>query len=468
MRQFINLRVFVIFIVYVLLIISLQKLSGNSRKNKGLIRKAVHFITGLTVFILSYCIDKKLMLLLLACGSVFSLVTYKFRKINYIHTTSGKSLGTVFYPLGLLVSFSMLYDMPLFYFRTVLMILTLSDTAAWLAGIKNEKNLRFTILKDEKSILGSAAFAVSAYLIHLVLFPQSFPQIYLYSLLSVIAAVNFEIISARGSDNFSIPAGCSLFFILGEKYSLNAGGLILIVLITAAGSVMLYKKKKITRYGCIAVYFLGVYFFGMLGSSWSIPVVAFFLSSVLFTGINGAVNHKSENTNKRNIWQVFANIIFAVLSSFGFKITGNVIFIYFYITLIAAVTADTWASELGPVFSRKCFSIRELKFKDSGVSGGISLYGTLIAAAGSLMMSFLSYYLFFKKYDFCLTGVIAFSGFLAAFVDSLLGAYLEPVLLNIKIFNRIGTEDSVNPNDIVNVLSTLTAPVFFAFFRIIV
>jgi len=461
-----NITVSIIFIVYVFIILTLRYFTINERY-RYVIRKSVHFATGLVIFFLTFHVERMTILILIFIGTVFAFSTFKIKKFNYIHKTSGSSLGTLFYPSGLLLSFTLLYNMPVYYFRLALMILSISDTIANLCGEIKSGNIRFIVFKETKSVFGVAGFAVSAFLLHMFFLPGSGAGLYPYILLSVVAAVNFEIISFRGSDNFTIPVGCSLFFILSDYAAPNLFFTVIILSI-AAGAFLLYKKNILTRYGSIAAYFLGVYFLALPGKAWIIPVVTFFLTSVLFTGINGFVNSKSSDTNRRNVWQVFANIFFAIVSSAGYLITGDSLFIYFYITLIATVTADTWASEIGPILSKRCFSISNLKFMDSGISGGISLPGTLAAAGGSLLISIFSYYLFFQRFDASMICIISLSGFAAVFVDSLLSAFLEPELLEMDFFKSRNGSDSPSPNDIVNLSASLTAPAFFLLLNMLI
>jgi uncharacterized protein (TIGR00297 family) len=456
-----------IFLVYASALISLKFLKIKSDRFRYITRKSVHLTTGLFLFFLTYHFEKQIILMLILAGTLFSIITYKFSRFSFIHTTSGTSLGTLFYPIGLLASHLLLYNMPDNYFRITLMILTVSDTIANLCGaISTNKNFRFTIFSEEKSIFGAAGFAISTFILHMIFLPGQ-PEIY-YIFLSVIAAVNFEIISARGSDNFSIPVGCSLYFLLTHDKSFSLMPLIILIPLLACGTVMLYKKNVLTRYGSIASYMLGVFLIALPGIAWITPVLVFFLTSVIFTKINGRMNRKQEDTNRRNIWQVFANIFFAVVSASLYLATENNIFIFFYITLVATVTADTWASEIGPVFSKRCFSISDFTLKDSGISGGVSLPGTAAALSGSFMISLLSYYLFFNNIDYTMIALLTLSGFAAVFADSFLSAFLEPVLLKMKFFKDKSDPDSPTPNDIVNLSASITAPIFFLLFRMIV
>ena len=153
---------------------------------------------------------------------------------------------------------------------------------------------------------------------------------------------------------------------------------------------------------------------------------------------------------------IFAGIVFSLL----FLISSQPIFIYLFISVVAAVTADTWASEIGPVFHKKCFSISGWRTATSGVSGGVSITGTLGAFAGSFLVSMLALVGFFPKMDFQMVLILALAGFLASFVDSVLGAFLEPRLNKMNYFMKGTRSESISPNDVVNLLASFSAPLF--------
>jgi uncharacterized protein (TIGR00297 family) len=213
--------------------------------------------------------------------------------------------------------------------------------------------------------------------------------------------------------------------------------------------------------GTLAAHLLGIFLFGILGPDWGIPVAFFFVTSVIFTRINGRVHRKMHGAGRRNIWQVMANIMAGVVFSVCFLIYSQPIFIYLFVSAVAAVTADTWASEIGPIFHKKCLSLSGWRIAASGVSGGISMAGTLAAFSGSFLVALVAWAGFFPERDFLMVLFLALAGFLASFVDSALGAFVEPHLDNMKYFTRGTGSESLSPNDVVNILASFTAPLFF-------
>jgi dolichol kinase len=132
-----------------------------SNNDRLLIRKSVHFLTGCLILLLSYFIERSTLLILFFTGGLFSFLTFKYKKFYLLHKTSDASLGTLFYPLGVISAFLVLYNQPLYYFRIAIMVLTISDTAAYFAGKIFRYNGNFVILCDRKSIHGVIAFSAA-------------------------------------------------------------------------------------------------------------------------------------------------------------------------------------------------------------------------------------------------------------------------------------------------------------------
>jgi uncharacterized protein (TIGR00297 family) len=430
------------------------------------LRKTVHFFTGCLIFALSLFLDKTILLLLIIAGSLFSFATFNYGKFGPLHRIPSSSLGTLFYPAGVLSSFLVLYDQPLFYFRAVIAVLTISDVAAWLTGHYIRKfNARFRIWHDTKSLWGTAAFAVTAAAVWLFYLPSSGQAGITYLFLLVALSVNLEAISFRGSDNLTIPLGLSLFFPALENSQISPSVFLFILLFFTLGCYLLYRWKVLDRSGALAAYLLGVWL-ASIGIEWLIPVLFFFISSVLLTRLHTLKTGRKRSSNSRNAWQVLANIIWALLGSALFMLTHMEIFIYYFIVSLAAVTADTWASETGPLLNKRCFSFADLSMHPAGITGGVSAGGTMAALAGSATVSLLSFYVFFGRPGIIEITVLTLSGFLACFADTFAGAFIEGKLEKLKFFAP-GSRGPT-PNDVVNMIGSATAPLFYILLSLMV
>jgi uncharacterized protein (TIGR00297 family) len=224
---------------------------------------------------------------------------------------------------------------------------------------------------------------------------------------------------------------------------------------------LLFKFNILTRRGSFVAFLLGFYFAGIGGWPWLMPVLLFFLSSAAFTKLQHAIKSAGNKTTARNAWQVIANIVWAVTSSALFFITRNEIFILFFIAFVAAATADTWASEIGPLLNKRCFSFSTMRMVPAGTNGGISFFGSLAALTGATIISSLSYYVFFGSWHWDNIAILSISAFFACFADSLLGTFVEDKMLQMNYFKKRKTLESISPNDLVNMIGSVTTFVFY-------
>ena len=428
------------------------------------IRKSIHFLTGMLILVLSFLVERHVLLWLILTGSVFSFATFRYKKFYLLHKTSDASLGTLFYPLGIISSFLLLYQMPIWYFQTALMVLTVSDTVANVLGQIRNGNGSFRIGLDLKSSYGIAGYAMATLAIAFIFLPHSKTGDFHFMILLLIISTGMELISWRGSDNLSIPVGISLFFILSNAGMLNHPFLSYSMPILSVGCFFLFRFRILTRYGSLAAWVLGTYLLAAGGLLWIVPVILFFLTSVFLTKVRSASRGKQKKEpSARNIWQVTANILWAVVSTVGFLFSGNEVFLHLFIAFLAAVTADTWASEAGPLFNKRSFSLADHRWHEAGITGGISFAGTMAALAGAVFIAAFSVYFLFDTWNLTLIAALSVSAFLASFVDSLLGAFAEGKLLNMPYFQN-QSEKRITPNDIVNLLGSLSAGLFYWLF----
>ena len=426
-----------------------------------IIRKLIHLSTGLIIWILSYVVEKNVLLYLILAGTFFSFLTFNYKRFHLLHKTTDASLGTLYYPVGILSSYLILYNMPLYYFQSSLMVLSISDTFAYFAGQIQKGNIWIRTFHDRKSIYGITVYSLSACLILYLFLPDSLSLNILYILFAILWAVILETASMRGSDNLSIPAGLALFFFLTYHNEVDYLYLSAILVAMAPACFLLFKFKILTRRGSFVAFLLGFYLAGIKGWPWLMPVLIFFLSSAAFTKLQHAIKGVGKKPIARNAWQVIANIIWAIISSALFIFTRNEVFILFFIAFVAAVTADTWASEIGPLLNKRCYSLSMMRLVPAGTNGGISFFGSMAALTGATIISSFSYYVFFDSWHWEIIAILSVSAFIACFADSLIGTYAEDKLLQMNYFKKRKTLESITPNDLVNMMGSFTAFVFY-------
>lgn len=401
------------------------------------------------------------MLFLILAGAIFSFLTFNYKKFHLLHKTTDASLGTLYYPASILSSYLILYNLPIYYFHSSLMVLSISDPLAYFAGQIQKGNNWIRTFHDSKSIYGISAYALSACLILYLFLPDFLSSNIPFILLALLWAVILETASMRGSDNFSIPAGMALFFLLTYHYEADYLYLIAILFALAPACFLLFKFNILTRRGSFVAFLLGFYLAGIGGWPWLMPVLLFLLSSAVFTKLQRAIKGDRNKSTARNAWQVIANIIWAVTSSALFLLTQYELFKLFFIAFVGAVTADTWASEIGPLLNKRCFSLSNMRRVPAGTNGGISFFGTVAALSGAAIISSLSYFVFFGSWQWDIIAFLSVSAFLACFADSLLGSFAEDKMLQMNYFKKRKTLESISPNDLVNMIGSVTAFVFY-------
>lgn len=210
-------------------------------------------------------------------------------------------------------------------------------------------------------------------------------------------------------------------------------GLILAVIISMAS----YRIGFLSGSGAIAAGVLGTIVFGLGGFSWALVLLGFFISSSglskFFNKRKQKVGEKFAKSSRRDVWQVIANGglagVFVLLHRFFPDQTWT--WLAFSGTL-AAVNADTWATEIGVLSRQKPVHLISGKKAEPGTSGAVSLLGISASTTAALLIAVLSA-LFFPKGLFpsggglLMTTIVAVTaaGVLGSLVDSFLGATVQ-------------------------------------------
>ena len=196
-----------------------------------------------------------------------------------------------------------------------------------------------------------------------------------------------------------------------------------------------YRAHSLNVSGTIAAVVVGTIIFGVGGLPWAVLLLTFFITS---SGLSRAfkkrkqgLDEKYSKGHERDAGQVFGNggvaTLFALLH--GFFPTALWPWLGFAAAL-AAVNADTWATELGvlnPGSPRMITNLR--KVVEKGTSGGVSLVGTLASLTGSALIA--TFAVLFPSTGLTLTTdhwlLITLSGLAGSLFDSLLGATVQAI-----------------------------------------
>jgi uncharacterized protein (TIGR00297 family) len=193
-----------------------------------------------------------------------------------------------------------------------------------------------------------------------------------------------------------------------------------------------YRAHSLSRSGAWAALVEGTIIFGLGGWPWAVLLLAFFVSSSALTRAfakrKAVLNEKFDKGGQRDIGQVLANggvaSVFAGLHLF-FPQAGWTWMAF--AASLAAVNADTWATELGVLNPSMPRLITSWKPVERGTSGGISVFGTLAAAGGAMLIAILAGLVRPSGAFWSVSGVAILGGLLGSLFDSLLGATVQAI-----------------------------------------
>ena len=203
-------------------------------------------------------------------------------------------------------------------------------------------------------------------------------------------------------------------------------GFILAIIVAYAA----YRLHSLSQSGAYAAAFVGTTIFGLGGLSWAVLLLAFFITSTALTRAfkkrKQGLNEKFSKGSQRDAGQVFGNggaaTLFAALHFFF----PNALWPWLgFAAALAAVNADTWATELGVLNPSQPRMITDLKKRvEKGTSGGVSLWGTGAALLGASVIGALAAF-FSPSHQLTIFLLISISGLLGSLFDSLLGATVQ-------------------------------------------
>src|SRR5215213_9418459 len=205
-------------------------------------------------------------------------------------------------------------------------------------------------------------------------------------------------------------------------------GLILASLV----AFLAYRVHSLNKSGALAATVVGTIIFGIGGWQWAVLLLTFFITS---SGLSRAfkkrkadLSEKFAKGHERDAGQVFGNgglaTFFAALHAFY---PESILPWVGFAASLAAVNADTWATELGVLNPTPPRMITDLRKRvEKGTSGGISLFGTFASLLGAAVIALPAILLspintLNTNYFLLITG----AGLAGSLFDSLLGATVQ-------------------------------------------
>ena len=262
-------------------------------------------------------------------------------------------------------------------------------------------------------------------------FKYTFSFTYLFVSSALIAAIItlFDAASSKGAEYLNVPlfTGILIFIFLETQNNELLFNFSLGLFLSLVVAYLSYKVEFLTLSGAVVTFLLAGFIFGLGGWKWSIPILAFFILSSILSKVrkkkNTDVDFYFEKTGVRDHWQVIANGGLGGILILLNQMSPNEIYYYAYLASLAAVCADTWATEIGTMYPAKTVNILTFKEIAQGVSGGISFRGTFGAFLGAFVIAISG--MFWVKATLFYFALVSFAGLLGSIFDSLLGATVQ-------------------------------------------
>jgi uncharacterized protein (TIGR00297 family) len=241
------------------------------------------------------------------------------------------------------------------------------------------------------------------------------------------------------------------------------GGILLAALVALAA----WRARSLTTGGAIAAAVVGAAVLASGGWRFAAVLFAFFIPSTLLSRIGR--KHKRELVDigkhgARDARQVFANGGIAALCAVLAALTHSAAWSAAFAGAFAAASADTWGTEIGTLAKGTPRSILGFRPVPPGISGGVTLPGTLAEIAGACLVGLVAAALGVGAW-----WSVAAAGIAGAFADSIAGASAQELRFCPRCKRACETDPHIcgertslirgmrwMDNDAVNALATFT------------
>lgn len=440
--------------IFVILVIAISTiLQKNKLIDDGAARKFIHIgVSNCWIIVMIFFDNIWLACIPPAAFIIMNYVSYRYNLIKSMEQKDKNSLGTVYYPISLLILVLVTFWLDMTYLGAVgILVMGYGDGLAGLIGKKFSKKK----LVNNKTILGSTVMFGASFVVCLVVLTLFTPTIAITgSLLLAAIATAIELFTPHDLDNLTVPLGLALaYYLLIAIGSAATASLLIATVINGLVAVVAYRRKSLDMGGTITAIIIGITIYMSAGLTVWLLLMLFFVSSSVITQIKKSYKASLSveyEKSRRNYKQVLSNGLMPAILSVLYFITKSDVMLIAAVTTIAVSCSDTWASEIGVLNKGKTISIINLMPVKKGESGGISYLGTISALTGSSLIALV--YIIAQTFSTnestismmqTFVGISAI-GLIGCFIDSILGATLQAKYLDSK--TKLPTESKISNN----------------------
>lgn len=352
---------------------------------------------------------------------ILNSLSYKFKIYKSVEREENNHLGTIYFAIAITVVMTLAYFFPVLYYPSgvAAFCLTFGDGFAALIGY----NFPSRKLRGGKSILGFAAcFAACA--LCLVAFRLIYwPDLTFAAILILAALAAISELVGSGLDNFTVTFVTFAFSHLLARN--NASGLYAGLGIAAAIFCIVYLSNSITYYGALLAMVM-VFCFTLFGGA---PGITFLLLNYFSIFAIGLLRRKlaakdgPKEKHSRDFLQILINgglgTLFVVLAG----IYDSIPLLIVSMVSIGGNFIDSVSSDVGTLAKATPFDPLQRRYVPRGLSGGMTVLGTLAALSFSLLIGL---YVVLGLGQAVLVGLLVCClVFLQSLVDTMMGSALQ-------------------------------------------
>ena len=406
-------------------------LEKKTKLDPTISRKLTHLASGF-VWVICYCFfgcSLHWVVLNIVGAALLGFTTLNDRFSAFGRDDSDKSLGMFYFSLSTaIVAIACYFFNKELYLYTGIAYycLSLGDGLAPItARIAGKRNVE---IRPSKSLVGTLTVFTVSFLATLV-FSSIFDLGLSIPFIASVAALTTitEFYGFKGTDNLFIE-----FFVFGYlvlyHYSLVTPALVTVMILSPLLAILAVGSNAMTADGGISAFFL----FAIVGFfSYDFVPITFIAILFLISTAVSVIGKKLEKRNgckpeehkSRRAKQIIAVGLFSVIALMLYRITDVEVFYHIYFLALIEQMADSIASDIGRLTTKKNVNIITFKPIEKGISGGISALGTISALIGSIVLAAIP--LAFGAISPIIFVFIALFAFLGTLIDSIAGALLQ-------------------------------------------
>ena len=350
---------------------------------------------------------------------VLNTLSYKFNIYKSVERKEDNHLGTIYFAIVITIIMLLGLLFPKCYYCSGIAVfcLTFGDGFAALIGY----NTNTKKIYQNKTLSGFISSFISSF-ISVFIFTQIY-DISFSPLMCLIIGLSTSIfeLTCRGLDNFTVVF---ISFILSYLFLYFSSSILcLSILLGELIFIIVFLSKSINYSGSLLsmlIVFSYMYFGGKIG-------ITILLSEYFFIFFIGLIKRLKYNIKKekqdRTFLQILINGCFGTLFVILYGIFKNKELLIISIISVSECFIDSVSSDIGVLSKKEPYDIFRRKRIQKGLSGGISLLGTLSSLICSIVISLFTYlFLNLNVLDFILiAGIIFFQ----TIVDSFLGSIMQ-------------------------------------------